>query len=155
MLLKPRTPLQKRDAVYKPLIPPSRRVMASTDKTSFLNKRVERYGKDIDERLGEKVEQMLKGPNLERKMTESEGKNKNEAISKSNKVEPFYFQKLQKASPNKFYLKEPLIDREFSENKQSLGKSDITIHLTPSLENETLSASSEKGDPSDQSRKYS
>ena len=42
VVLRPRTPLQRRDAAKRPLIPPSRRVIASSGQTSFLNKRVER-----------------------------------------------------------------------------------------------------------------
>ena len=154
-MLKPRTALQKRDAVYKPLIPLSQRVMASTDKTSFLNKRVERFGKDMDEQLGEKVEQKMKAVHLEGRMGESEPRSPKGETSTSISVKHFYLKKRITASPHKFFLKQPMISREFSEGAKSMERQDQTINLTPSLNNDSLSASSELARPSEQSKEKS
>ena len=154
-MLRPRTPLQRRDAAKRPLIPLSRRVIASSGETSFLNKRVERFQDNKGEELGDKVGEMTNAGYVEGRIAESEPRSPKGETTTTMRVEYFEIKKRRTASPHKFFLKEALISREFSENAKSMERQDPTINLTPSLHNDSLSASSELARPSEQSREKS
>ena len=87
MALKPRTPLQLRDAAVKPIIPRSRRVVVSSGQTSFLNKTVENLANNEGEKLAEKITEMMRPTYLERRITGSEPRSPKDDRSISTKVD--------------------------------------------------------------------
>ena len=72
MELRQRSPLQRRIAAIRPVLPPSRRGVATTDQTSFLNQRIEKHSVFDGREMGMKVEGLRKLRQGESRIAESE-----------------------------------------------------------------------------------
>ena len=72
VVLRQRTPLQRRIAATRPVLPPSRRGVATTDQTSFLNQRIEKRSLFDGQEMGTKVQELRKLRQGEFRIAESE-----------------------------------------------------------------------------------
>ena len=72
ILLRQRTPLQRRIAATRPVLPPSRRGVATTNQTSFLNQNIEKHSLFDGQEMGMKVQELRKLRQAEYRIAESE-----------------------------------------------------------------------------------